>query len=286
MADNTAISYNQFLILVYNLLLSIKYMHSAGVVHRDLAPKNILVNGNCQVQICDFGWSRTIEEYNEDFCLIGKRQRSLTVDFCTRYYRAPENILRTEHYNNRTDIWSFGCIVAELLKFVLNQENQQEDKKSTRILFKGSSCYPTSPDPESKQEDGTFELSSKDQLVVILRSLGQDAKPSDLYNKDQVDQFSRMQNFAQTLKHTALEHKLKGAPSEMVDFIRKCLTLDQQHRPKADDLLNHEVFSKIRCLEYEQEAKQTISCPVDLIKDKEFSVNKVKKFIMQTVAKI
>jgi len=137
-------------------------MHSAGVVHRDLAPKNILVNGNCQVQICDFGWARTIEEFNEDSCSIGKRQRSLTPDFCTRYYRAPEYILRTEFYNNRSDIWSFGCIVAELLRFVLNQQNESEDKKSQKILFKGSSCYPTSPDADCKGKDGKFELSSKD----------------------------------------------------------------------------------------------------------------------------
>ena len=49
------------LILIYNLICSFKYMHSLGVVHRDIKPSNILVNSDCTVKICDFGWARTLD---------------------------------------------------------------------------------------------------------------------------------------------------------------------------------------------------------------------------------
>lgn len=58
----TELDFEQFKILSFNLLVSLHFIHSAGVVHRDLATKNILINANCQVQLCDFGWSRTIPE--------------------------------------------------------------------------------------------------------------------------------------------------------------------------------------------------------------------------------
>lgn len=46
--------------LVYNILLSLKFIHTAGVLHRDLKPANVLVNAECQVKLCDFGLARTM----------------------------------------------------------------------------------------------------------------------------------------------------------------------------------------------------------------------------------
>jgi p38 MAP kinase len=80
----------------------LKYLHSAGVVHRDLKPSNILVNENCDLKICDFGLARVQEQH-------------MTGYVSTRYYRAPEIMLTWRKYNEKVDIWSAGCIFAELL---------------------------------------------------------------------------------------------------------------------------------------------------------------------------
>lgn len=81
----------------------LKYVHSAGVVHRDLKPSNILVNENCDLKICDFGLARI-------------QDPQMTGYVSTRYYRAPEIMLTWQKYDVEVDIWSAGCIFAEMLE--------------------------------------------------------------------------------------------------------------------------------------------------------------------------
>jgi p38 MAP kinase len=78
-------------------------VHSAGVVHRDLKPSNILVNENCDLKICDFGLARI-------------QDPQMTGYVSTRYYRAPEIMLTWQKYDVEVDIWSAGCIFAEMLE--------------------------------------------------------------------------------------------------------------------------------------------------------------------------
>lgn len=117
LSSNSELDYDQFRILTYNFLIAIRYMHLTGVIHRDLKPNNVLINLHCQISLCDFGWSRTLQ--SETFQEEGKRRRRLTNEICSRYYRPPEIIIGYKNYDTRSDIWSYGCIVAELLKFHL-----------------------------------------------------------------------------------------------------------------------------------------------------------------------
>lgn len=80
-------------------------MHSALVIHRDLKPSNLLLNKNCDLKICDLGLARGFD--NKD--------QMLTEYVVTRWYRAPEVILNASEYYHAIDIWSIGCIFAELL---------------------------------------------------------------------------------------------------------------------------------------------------------------------------
>ncbi|KAL6007143.1 Cyclin-dependent kinase 7 [Asimina triloba] len=87
------------------LLQGLQYLHSANILHRDLKPGNILLNSNCDLKICDFGLART----KNDKCQF------MTEYVVTRWYRAPELLLSCEKYNTSIDVWSVGCIFAELL---------------------------------------------------------------------------------------------------------------------------------------------------------------------------
>lgn len=93
-------------IFLYQTLRGLKYLHSARILHRDIKPGNLLVNSNCLLKICDFGLAR-VEESN--------RSRNMTLEVVTQYYRAPELLMGAKHYTSAIDIWSVGCIFAELL---------------------------------------------------------------------------------------------------------------------------------------------------------------------------
>jgi len=93
---------------IYQILRGLKYVHSAGIIHRDLKPRNLLVNSNCDLKICDFGLSRAT---------INIEQPGKMTDYvATRWYRAPELLLEVRDYGASVDVWSVGCILAELLR--------------------------------------------------------------------------------------------------------------------------------------------------------------------------
>jgi len=91
----------------YQIIRGLKYLHSANVVHRDLKPGNILVNKNCDLKICDFGLARGFGKEEDD--------PTLTDYVVTRWYRAPEVVLLASEYTKSIDVWSVGCILAELI---------------------------------------------------------------------------------------------------------------------------------------------------------------------------
>lgn len=93
---------------LYQLLRGLKAMHSANVLHRDLKPGNILWKNNGELKICDFGLARGMAE-PVDGCDI-----SMTNYVATRWYRPPEILLYRAQYGKSLDMWSVGCIVAEL----------------------------------------------------------------------------------------------------------------------------------------------------------------------------
>lgn len=124
---------------LYQILRGMKYIHSANVIHRDLKPGNLLVNADCELKICDFGLARGFKpdptEWDPNSMGPGG---AMTEYVATRWYRAPEIMLSYKRYSTASkweyswiffmcaaltgssfchtvDVWSIGCILAELL---------------------------------------------------------------------------------------------------------------------------------------------------------------------------
>ncbi|KAL0598464.1 Mitogen-activated protein kinase 15 [Plecturocebus cupreus] len=104
------------------LLQATRFLHAGHVVHRDQKPSNVLLDANCTVKLCDFGLARSLSDLPE-----GPEGQALTEYVATRWYRAPEVLLsshRSLHadtpfcprYTLGVDMWSLGCILAEMLR--------------------------------------------------------------------------------------------------------------------------------------------------------------------------
>lgn len=93
---------------VYQMLRALKTIHSANVIHRDLKPSNVLVDFDCGLKICDFGLARII---GSDSLPL---ESNLTEYVATRWYRAPEIMLLQSSYSTAVDLWSIGCMMAEI----------------------------------------------------------------------------------------------------------------------------------------------------------------------------
>lgn len=93
--------------VAYQVLRALKYMHSAGVMHRDVKPANILIDSACCVALTDFGCARRVPASNDENHLM-------TDYISSRWYRAPEMLLGGRHYSDSVDIWALGCVVAEM----------------------------------------------------------------------------------------------------------------------------------------------------------------------------
>ncbi|EQC39749.1 CMGC/MAPK protein kinase [Saprolegnia diclina VS20] len=96
--------------VTYQMLVALRFMHSASVLHRDVKPSNVLINRDCLVKLCDFGLARGLPQEDADSAVeVG----ALTEYVVTRWYRAPELLLSSK-YSYPIDVWSVGCILVEM----------------------------------------------------------------------------------------------------------------------------------------------------------------------------
>lgn len=107
--SNQPLEIDHIKFILYQILRALKYTHSARVLHRDIKPKNILISAKCEVKLCDFGLARVYYELKVD-----QKTENLTDYVATRWYRAPELLLGNENYDDKIDIWSVGCVLAEM----------------------------------------------------------------------------------------------------------------------------------------------------------------------------
>jgi len=90
---------------IWQLCRALSYIHSLGICHRDIKPQNLLINSQTlQLRLCDFGSAKILVPREQNVAYI-----------CSRYYRAPELIFGAVFYTTAIDIWSTGCVFAELI---------------------------------------------------------------------------------------------------------------------------------------------------------------------------
>ena len=215
---------------LYQILCGLKYIHSAEVLHRDLKPSNILLNSNCDLKLCDFGLSRTTTMDDPGI---------LTEYVVTRWYRAPEIMLSVQEYTKAIDVWSVGCIFAEMLK--------------RKPLFPGSDYI--------------------EQLKLIAKFTGTPAR-EDLWFVTN----PRAKRFMEGLPPSApqdLRTKFGSVPDVALELLQRMLMLDPSRRITVDEALEHSYMDTL----HDPAAEPVAAAPVNLddIEAVEMSTNTTKR---------
>jgi len=185
-------------IYMYQIIRSLGYIHSLGICHRDIKPQNLLLNTRThEVKLCDFGSAKILKKGQPNVAYI-----------CSRYYRAPELVFEATQYTTAIDVWSFGCVMAELLL--------------------GSPLFPGD--------------SGVDQLIEIIKILGTPTKQEIKEMNPNHTSFK----FPQIRPHPWNKVFRNKAPADAIDLISSVLTYEPPARLTPFQVLVHPFFDELR----------------------------------------
>lgn len=282
--------------LLYNLLVGVKYLHSAGIYHRDLKPANCLVNQDCAVKVCDFGLSRPSGRDPEplpdssgeegEAAPSGARQaavphtarakRVMTRHVVTRWYRAPELILLQDDYTESIDVWSVGCIYAELLQTLEGPSHMDRGP-----LFPGASCFPLSPDRRHRYDRLFHTRGSTDQLNVIFEILGTPGE-GEVSQLKRTDAREHIRSCPQR-KGSGLSQRLPWATKQSLDLLARMLVFGPKKRVDVNGALEHSLLASFRNAETEVTRPHQVNLDFDKLGD--LSEGQLRKFIGEEVSR-
>jgi len=181
-------------------------------------------------------------------------KRQLTGHVVTRWYRAPELILLEKDYGPAIDMWSIGCIFAELLGMMKQSAPTYLDRKP---LFPGKSCFPLSPDRHARIQANGFPVAKDDQLAVIFEILGTPIEDDMVYVTD-AKAIGYLKSFT-PIERVDLAKKYPGATEEAVDLLNKMLQFNPYLRISIDEALAHPFFTKVKKPSKEKNAEKQIT---------------------------
>ena len=180
-------------------------------------------------------------------------KRELTGHVVTRWYRAPELILLEKDYGPAIDMWSVGCIFAELLGMMKESAPTYLDRKP---LFPGKSCFPLSPDKTVKEERKGFPFSKNDQLAIIFDVIGTPSEDDKSYVTD-AKAIEYLDAFPKTPR-LDLNGLYPGAGPDAIDLLNRILVFNPYFRLSVDEALTHPFFKKVKKAEKETTAAHEI----------------------------
>ncbi|KAF5302251.1 hypothetical protein FQA39_LY10290 [Lamprigera yunnana] len=183
---------------MYQLFRSLAYIHSLGICHRDIKPQNLLLDPETGVlKLCDFGSAKHLVKGEPNVSYI-----------CSRYYRAPELIFGAIDYTTKIDVWSAGCVLAELL---LGQP-----------IFPGDSGV--------------------DQLVEIIKVLGTPTREQIREMNPNYTEFK----FPQIKSHPWQQVFRARTPPEAIELVARLLEYTPSSRISPLQACAHQFFNELR----------------------------------------
>ena len=193
--------------IIYQILKGLHYIHSLGIIHRNLKPSNILLDSECRAKITGFGHAIN---HNSNYPMIGNISKKQSLS-----YQAPEVLLKNEYYLEKTDLWSLGCIMAELYNKVIP-------------FFDRFKCT---------------KFRKKNQLFGIYKKL-------NIFSDDEIYKLSYDKNtnfFAYLEKKSDLKNTFQNCNNKyMIDLIEKLLCINPKNRISIIEASKHPFFDIIK----------------------------------------
>eukprot|EP01012_Entosiphon_sulcatum_P003602 TRINITY_DN1119_c0_g1_i1.p1 TRINITY_DN1119_c0_g1~~TRINITY_DN1119_c0_g1_i1.p1 ORF type:complete len:386 (+),score=80.93 TRINITY_DN1119_c0_g1_i1:107-1264(+) len=186
--------------IIYQLLKTLKFLHSAELLHRDMKPSNLLLNSECHLKVADFGLARSVLSLEKE-----NRAKPVLTDYiATRWYRAPEILLGSTKYTKGVDMWAVGCILGELMA--------------------GKPMFP-----------GTSTMNQLERVVAVTGK----PTPEDVKSTNSPFADTMLENLGDKIPVKTLDDCFPRAPPEAVDLIRKLLVFNPSKRITAAEALKH-----------------------------------------------
>lgn len=190
---------------MYQLLKGIDFCHQNRVLHRDLKPQNLLINSKGSLKLGDFGLARA----------FGIPVNTFSNEVVTLWYRAPDVLLGSRTYNTSIDIWSAGCIMAEMY--------------TGRPLFPGTT--------------------NEDQIIRIFRIMGTPTERT----WPGITQFPEYKPNFQMYATQDLRQILPQIDPDGIDLLQRMLQLRPEFRISAHDALKHRWFNDLILQHHQQQ---------------------------------